>query len=89
LFTREAFPDYVSRLMFSRPPWLDILVHPLTRSQLLDHTRRALCLGTPLEMNCTILKEADARLLAAVWLMHDPARGACALARATRAQRCR
>jgi aromatic ring-cleaving dioxygenase len=65
LFTREAFTDYVSWLMFSRPPWLDILVHPLTRSQLLDHTGRALWLGTPLAIDCVILEEADARLLAA------------------------
>ena len=65
LFTREAFADYVSWLMFSRPPWLDILVHPLTGSQLLDHTRRALWLGTPLEIDSAILEEADARLLAA------------------------
>lgn len=65
LFTREAFADYVSWLMFSRPPWLDILVHPLTGSQLLDHTRRALWLGTPLAIDCTLLKDADDRLLAA------------------------
>ena len=64
LFTREAFADYVSWLMFARPPALDILVHPLTRSQLLDHTRRALWLGTPLAIDCAILKEADAKLLA-------------------------
>jgi aromatic ring-cleaving dioxygenase len=64
LFTREAFADYVSWLMFSRPPGIDILVHPLTRSQLLDHTQRALWLGTPLAIDCAILKEADARLLA-------------------------
>ena len=65
LDTREAFTDYVSWLMFSRPPWLDILVHPLTRSQLLDHTGRALWLGTPLAVDRVILEEADARLLAA------------------------
>ena len=62
LFTREAFTDYVSWLMFSRPPWLDILVHPLTRSH---HTGRAFWLGTPLAIDCVILEEADARLLAA------------------------
>ncbi len=65
LFTREAFADSVSWLMFSRPPWLDILVHPLTGSQLLDHTRRAFWLGTPLAIDCTLLKEADAKLFAA------------------------
>ena len=65
LFTREAFADYVSCLRYSRPPWLDILVHPLTGSQLVDHTRRALSLGTPLAIDCTLLKEADARLFAA------------------------
>ena len=56
-FTREAFADHVSWLMFSRPSWLDILVHPLTRSQLPDHTRRALWLGTPLEIDCAIRSE--------------------------------
>ena len=65
LFTRDAFADCVSWLMFSRPPWLDILVHPLTGLQLLDHTRRALWLGTPLAIDCPLLKEADARLCAA------------------------
>jgi Dopa 4,5-dioxygenase family len=42
LFTREVFADYVSWLMFTRPENLDILIHPLTRSQTLDHTTRAL-----------------------------------------------
>jgi hypothetical protein len=32
---------------------------------LLDHTRRALWLGTPLAIDCTLLKEADAKLFAA------------------------
>lgn len=65
LFTREAFADYVSWLMFARPPSLDILVHPLTGSQVLDHTRRALWLGTPLAIDCATLEEADTRFLAA------------------------
>jgi len=46
-------------------PWLDILVHPLRGSQLLDHTRRALWLGTPFAIDCPLLKEAEAKLFAA------------------------
>lgn len=65
LFTRAAFADYVSWLMFARPESVDILVHPLTRSQVLDHTRRAFWLGTPLALGCAMLEAADARLLAA------------------------
>ncbi|MBE2241687.1 MAG: hypothetical protein IAE86_02960 [Burkholderiaceae bacterium] len=65
LFTREAFADHVSWLMFNRPFGLGILVHPLTRLQLLDHTRRALWIGPPLAIDCAILEEADARLLGA------------------------
>jgi aromatic ring-cleaving dioxygenase len=65
LFTREAFADYVSWLMFARPEKLDILIHPLTRSQTLDHTTRALWLGTPLAIDRTLLARVDAELAAA------------------------
>ncbi len=64
LFTREAFTDYVSWLMFMRPESLDILVHPLTRSQAPDHTTRALWLGTPLAVDRAMLEAVDRRLLA-------------------------
>ncbi len=64
LFTREVFADYVSWLMFMRPDKLDILVHPLTRSQVLDHTTRALWLGTPRAIDRAMLEAVDARLLA-------------------------
>ena len=60
LFTREAFADYVSWLMFTRPDKVDILIHPLTGSQVLDHIARAAWLGTPLTIDRTILEEADA-----------------------------
>ena len=60
LFTREVFADYVSWLMFARPERLDILVHPLTRSQTLDHTTRALWLGTPLAIDRPMLEAVDA-----------------------------
>jgi aromatic ring-cleaving dioxygenase len=63
LFTREVFADYVSWLMFTRPETLDILIHPLTRSQTLDHTTRALWLGTPLVIDQAMLELVDARLL--------------------------
>ena len=64
LFTREVFAEYVSWLMFTRPEGLDILVHPLTRSQTLDHTVRALWLGTPRALDRAMLEAVDARLLA-------------------------
>jgi aromatic ring-cleaving dioxygenase len=64
LFTREVFADYVSWLMFTRPERLDILIHPLTRTQRLDHTARALWLGTPLTIDRAMLEAVDAKLLA-------------------------
>ena len=64
LFTREVFADYVSWLMFMRPERLDILIHPLTRSQVLDHTARALWLGTPRAIDRRMLEAVDATLLA-------------------------
>lgn len=64
LFTREVFADYVSWLMFARPKRFAILIHPLTRSQTLDHTTRALWLGTPLAIDEAMLHAMDARLLA-------------------------
>lgn len=60
LFTREAFADYVSWLMFERPPRISVLIHPLTRSQLLDHGARALWLGEPLALDRDVLVTADA-----------------------------
>lgn len=65
LFTREVFADYVSCLMFTRPAHLDVLVHPLTRSQVLDHFERAFWLGTPRELDRRMLEVVDARLAAA------------------------
>ena len=65
LFTREVFADYVSWLMFTRPESIDILIHPLTRSQTLDHTTRALWLGAPRAVDRAMLEAEDARLLAA------------------------
>ena len=64
LFTREVFAEYVSWLMFMRPERLDILIHPLTRSQTLDHTTRALWLGTPLAIDRAMLEAVDARVRA-------------------------
>jgi len=64
LFTRDVFADYVSWLMFMRPERLNILIHPLTRSQVLDHTARALWLGTPLAIDRRMLEAVDAKLLA-------------------------
>lgn len=62
LFTREVFGEYVPWLMFMRPESLDILVHPLTRSQTLDHTQRAFWLGAPLAVDRAVLEAADTRL---------------------------
>lgn len=65
LFTREVFAEYVLWLAFNRPQSLDIVIHPLTRWQTLDHTQRAIWLGTPRAMNRAVLEAADARLAAA------------------------
>jgi aromatic ring-cleaving dioxygenase len=65
LFTREAFADYVSWLSFHRPASMSILVHPLTASQMGDHTDRALWLGRPLPMIVDILARSDAANVAA------------------------
>jgi DOPA 4,5-dioxygenase len=65
LFTREVFTEYVSWLMWARPPSLSILVHPLTRSQVQDHTARALWLGERLALDTSILEAFDAKTLAA------------------------
>jgi DOPA 4,5-dioxygenase len=65
LFTRDVFADYVAWLMFMRPEHLDILVHPLTRSQVLDHGVRALWLGRPIELDQALLELVDGRLIAA------------------------
>jgi len=51
--------------MFMRPEGLDILIHPLTRSQTLDHTARALWLGTPRVLDRVMLQAVDTGLLAA------------------------
>jgi aromatic ring-cleaving dioxygenase len=64
LFTRAAFADFVSWLMFARPECLDVLVHPLTRSQTLDHTTRTFWLGTPHSLDRGFLEKVDARLRA-------------------------
>lgn len=65
LFTREAFADYVSWLMFSRPSRLSVLIHPLSGSQTLDHTTRGLWLGEPLAIDRAMMEAVDARTLAA------------------------
>jgi len=65
LFTREVLTDYVAWLMFMRPEHLDVLVHPLTRSQVLDHGARALWLGRPHELDRALLETADAQTSAA------------------------
>lgn len=64
LFTREIFVDFISWLMFARPERLNILTHPLSRSQVLDHTVRALWLGTPLPIDRAMLESVDAKLSA-------------------------
>ena len=64
LFTREIFTDFISWLMFMRPERLNILTHPLSRSQVLDHTVRAIWLGKPLPIDRTMLESVDAKLSA-------------------------
>lgn len=64
LFTREAFAEYISWLAFERPAEMAILIHPLTRSQTLDHSTRAMWLGTPLTLDIAMLQGVDERLAA-------------------------
>lgn len=64
LFTRDVFADYVAWLMFTRPEDVDVLIHPLTRSQVLDHGARALWLGTPRELDRALFESVDARAAA-------------------------
>ncbi len=64
LFTRDMFADYVAWLMFTRPEDIDVLIHPLTRSQVLDHGARALWLGTPHQLDRALLETADAQTTA-------------------------
>jgi DOPA 4,5-dioxygenase len=61
LFTRDAFADYVSWLMFARPEGLSVLIHPLTRSQAEDHLARAMWLGERLDIDAAFLEAVDAR----------------------------
>lgn len=65
LFTRDILADYTAWLLLARPESVDVLIHPLTRSQLLDHTVRALWLGTPRPLDRQMLEAVDARLAAA------------------------
>ena len=64
LFTREVFAEYVSWLMFERPPSLSVLVHPLTASQVNDHGQHALWLGEQLAISYGILEQSDANAIA-------------------------
>ncbi len=64
LFTRDAFTEYLTWLMFERPPSMDVLIHALTRTQTPDHTTRALWLGTPRPLGIALLESVDARLAA-------------------------
>jgi DOPA 4,5-dioxygenase len=59
-FTRAVLAEYLSWLLFERPPRLSVLVHPLTKSQVLDHTARAVWLGEPLVLERSVLEAADA-----------------------------
>jgi DOPA 4,5-dioxygenase len=63
LFTREVFVDYVSWLMFARPDRLDILIHPLTRSQTRPHPTCVLARRTTRHRSA-MLEAVDATLLA-------------------------
>jgi len=64
LFTREVFAEYVNWLAFHRPPSISILVHPLTASQVADHTDHALWLGPVLPIRMDVLLRSDAASVA-------------------------
>jgi aromatic ring-cleaving dioxygenase len=54
LFTPQQFGEVVPWLMLNREG-LDILVHPSTGNDLLDHTNHALWLGTKLALKLEVL----------------------------------
>jgi aromatic ring-cleaving dioxygenase len=54
-FAVEEFPRLVPWLMLNRAG-LDILVHPLTKDSVADHTGFALWLGTPLPLRVEVLR---------------------------------
>ncbi|MEM7503609.1 MAG: DOPA 4,5-dioxygenase family protein [Pseudomonadota bacterium] len=58
-FDLAAFSPIVPWLMLNRSG-LDVLVHPETGDDLLDHTEHALWLGTPLSLNLAALVEEGA-----------------------------
>ena len=64
LFTRDAFTEYVTWLSFERPEAIDIVIHPLTRTETKDHTTRALWLGKAHPLDVALLEAVDARVVA-------------------------
>ena len=65
LFTREAFADYVSWLMFARPPSLSILIHPLTHRSRSITARVHSGSASVSRSTSTMLEAVDAKALAA------------------------
>lgn len=53
---QESLPAVMSFMMLNRGP-LTVLLHPLTRYELEDHTLRALWLGTRVPLNFNALHE--------------------------------
>lgn len=56
LFSPQQFGEVVPWLMLNREG-LDILVHPTTGDDFLDHTDHALWLGTKLALNLEVLRK--------------------------------
>lgn len=55
LFAPEQFGEIVPWLMLNREG-LDILIHPTTSDDVIDHTDHALWLGTKLPLNIDVLR---------------------------------
>jgi DOPA 4,5-dioxygenase len=64
LFTRDAFTRFVTWLQFERPERASVLIHPLTISQLADHTTHAIWLGRQLQLDSTPLVVSDQKTAA-------------------------
>ena len=54
-FTTDKYADLISWLALNRNG-LNILIHPLTGNDLLDHTNYAAWMGTPQSLNLEVLK---------------------------------
>jgi len=81
LFSKDRYGEFVNWLAHARhPQLLNAIIHPLSQEQVLDHTDRAVWLGTPQSLRLESLtaeegKFADKKLSreqAILWIKGDP-----------------